>query len=413
MEFGAQTDDGLPPERRGVRVIAAGKPVTVCSLAIAVAIFIVSSGALAQAPAAKPAPSTTTQQTVDYKKKLAAYLAVRNAFDEEADAYWLSITEKRKVRNAKRRNGQTVVATDYVLTQPPVYAGPPMPVDPSGGPPPPAPPRAYIPVVADFLNNAREHFQFTPRKPASEIEFKKAYARAASAAGITKDQAVRIYGFESGGNGKYDIQSGIEGDRPNARAISTALGYNQLVTTNSTSLLAAHSAFILKSLKDKAAQAQPPRRQELERTIAIVQRMIAFCKTIPLEWYAHEKLSVTPQGLGVHTLNLDTDVGPLLQALKLTDSINFARRKGFAATLSAAELEMMNLTGDGNGFDIVSMPQAMRPQIPTSNFFLRRGYERNPVASRNNTVSRLLAATDAKMDKEVAMQGAKDLAAAF
>lgn len=350
---------------------------------------------------------------VDYKKRLAAYLAARNAFDEEADAYWSEISEKRRARIAKRRNGHVVVASDYVLTQPPVYSGPPQPVDPSGGPPPSTKPRAYIPVVADFLQGAREHFQFVPRKPASELDYKRTYARAAIAAGITRDQAVRVYGFEAGGNGKYDVQSGIDGERPNARAISTALGYNQLVTTNSTSLLAAHSAFILKSLRDKAAQSPPPRKQEIERTIAVVQRMIAFCKTVPVEWAAHEKLSVTSQGLGVHALNLDADVGPLLQTLKLADSINFAKRKGLNATLTAAELEMMNLTGDGNGFDIVSMPQALRPQIPTSNFFLRRGYERNPVASRNNTVSKLLAATDAKMDRETALQGAKDLAAAF
>ncbi|MBX9709677.1 MAG: hypothetical protein K2X60_01455, partial [Xanthobacteraceae bacterium] len=77
------------------------------------------------------------------------------------------------------------------------------------------------------------------------------------------------------------------------------------------------------------------------------------------------------------------------------------------------ELEMMNLTGDGNGFDMVSMPQAFRIQVPTSNFFQRGGYERNPVAIRNNVVSKLIAATDAKMDKEVTLQGARDLAAAF
>ncbi len=134
---------------------------------------------------------------------------------------------------------------------------------------------------------------------------------------------------------------------------------------------------------------------------------------MPNAWSEHEKLGLTPQGIGVHALNLDLDVGPLLQTLKLTDSINFARRKGYAAPLSAAELEMMNLTGDGNGFDMVSMPQAMRSQVPTSNFFQRRGYERNPVASRNNTVSKLIAATDVKMDKETALQGARDLAAAF
>jgi hypothetical protein len=74
---------------------------------------------------------------------------------------------------------------------------------------------------------------------------------------------------------------------------------------------------------------------------------------------------------------------------------------------------MMNLTGDGNGFDMVSMPAAMRPKVPTSNFFQRGGYERNPVAIRNNVVSALLAATDAKMDKEMTLPGARDLAAAY
>jgi hypothetical protein len=149
------------------------------------------------------------------------------------------------------------------------------------------------------------------------------------------------------------------------------------------------------------------------KKIVIVEQMIAFCKTVPNEWYAHEKLGLTQQGIAVHALNLDIDVGPWLQTFKLMDSINFAKRKGYIAPLSAAELEMMNLTGDGNGFDMISMPQAMRPLVPTSNFFQRGGYERNPVASRNNVVSKLLAATDAKMDKEAGFQGAKDLAAAF
>jgi hypothetical protein len=62
---------------------------------------------------------------------------------------------------------------------------------------------------------------------------------------------------------------------------------------------------------------------------------------------------------------------------------------------------------------MVKMPAAWRERVPTSNFFQPGGYERNPVASRNNVVSRLLAATNAKMDEEVRLQGAKDLAALF
>lgn len=348
----------------------------------------------------------------EYRRKLAEYTAVREPFDKQAGAYWAAISDKRKIRNAKRRSGETIVAEDYVLTQPPVYTGPPKPLDPSAPPTPPAA-RKSLPVVADFLQNAQEHFQFAPRKPASEIEFKRAYAKVASSFGLTRDQAVRIYSFEAGGNGKYDVQAGLESAKPGGRAISTALGYNQLLTTNTIDLLAEHGGLILKSLRDQAHQSSGPQKAALERKTAIVQQMIAFTKTVPNEWSAHEKLGVTPRGIAVHALNLDVDVGPLLQTLKLTDSVNFAQRKGYMTPLTAAELEMMNLTGDGNGFDMVSMPDAMRPQIPTSNFFQRSGYERNPVAIRNNVVSKLLAATNAKMDRDMTLPGAKDLSAAF
>jgi hypothetical protein len=62
---------------------------------------------------------------------------------------------------------------------------------------------------------------------------------------------------------------------------------------------------------------------------------------------------------------------------------------------------------------MVTMPQAMREQVPTSNFFQRGGYERNPVAVRHNTVAKLLAVTEARMDSASTQSGAKELAAAF
>jgi len=81
--------------------------------------------------------------------------------------------------------------------------------------------------------------------------------------------------------------------------------------------------------------------------------------------------------------------------------------------LTAAELEMMNLTGDSTGLDMVTMPQAIREQVPTSNFFQRSGYERNPVAIRHNTVAKLLAVTDSRMDSNSNLPGAKEVAGAF
>ena len=73
-------------------------------------------------------------------------------------------------------------------------------------------------MVADLLKAAAEQFQFTPQRPASEIEFKRAYARYASAAGLTREQAVRVYSFETGGTGNYDVQSGIEHRAARARS---------------------------------------------------------------------------------------------------------------------------------------------------------------------------------------------------
>ena len=87
--------------------------------------------------------------------------------------------------------------------------------------------------------------------------------------------------------------------------------------------------------------------------------------------------------------------------------------KGHTQPLTAAELELMNFTGDGNGFDMVMMPQELRERVPTANFFQRGGYERNPIARRTGTVAALFAAIEAKMDRASQAQGAKELAEAF
>jgi hypothetical protein len=361
------------------------------------------------------AQAVSPQAIAEYRRKLKEYLEARAAFDQEAGDYWNSIAEKRRGRNAKRRERQTIALDDYVLTQPPVYAGPRRPVNPSPEAEEPREPRERkrIPVVADLLKAAAEHFQFAPQRPAGEVEFKRAYARVASAAGLTREQAVRVYSFETGGNGNHDMQSGLSASRPGSRAISTAIGYNQLLTSNSVELIAEQGQEFVKELTAKAAQLSGQQRQAMDRKIAVLKRMVALARSVPDEWAQHEKLGNTPQGWAMHAMVLDIDVGPLLQTHKLLTSVIFARAKGFMRPLTAAELEMMNLTGDGTGLDMVTMPQAIREQVPTSNFFQRSGYERNPVAIRNNTVAKLLAVTDSRMDSNSILPGAKELAAAF
>jgi hypothetical protein len=369
---------------------------------------VVPSAATADAMAQAASPPAIAE----YRRKLKQYLEARAAFEAEAGAYWSSIADKRRGRNAKRREHQSIMLDDYVLTQPPVYSGPKRPVNPEPSAPEPEEPRRerkYIPVVADLLKAALEHFQFVPQRPTSEVEFMRAYARAASAVGLTREQAVRVYAFETGGNGNHASQSGFNG----SRAISTAIGYNQLLTTNSVELLAEQGHEFIKALSQKAAPLSGSQRKAMDHKIAVLKQMVTLALSVTDEWAQHEKLGDTPQGWALHAMVLDIDVGPLLQTHKLLTSVIFARAKGYNRPLTAAELEMMNLTGDGTGLDMVTMPQALREQVPTSNFFQRSGYERNPVAIRHNTVAKLLAITDARMDSNSNLPGAKELAAAF
>ena len=388
----------------------------VALLLIAPQAAAIEAGALPAATADAMAQAASPQAIAEYRRKLREYLEARAAYEQQASAYWNSIAEKRRGRNAKRREHQAIALDDYVLTQPPVYTGPKRPVNPQ---PSPAEPeetlreRKYIPVVADLLKAAAEHFQFAPQRPASEVEFKRAYARVASAAGLTREQAVRVYSFETGGNGNHDMQSGLSASRPGSHAVSTAIGYNQLLTTNSVELIAEQGQEFVHALTEKAARLSGAPRQAMDRKVAVLKRMVALARSVPDEWAQHEKLGDTPQGWAIHAMVLDIDVGPLLQTHKLLTSVIFARAKGYARALSAAELEMMNLTGDSTGLDMVTMPQVMREQVPTSNFFQRSGYERNPVAIRHNTVAKLLAVTDSRMDSNSKLQGARDLATAF
>jgi hypothetical protein len=375
---------------------------------LAVAAFAQAQGA---PPAGTSAPSA--EAMADYHRRLRDYTLASQSYESEAHAYWRAVVEKRQARSAKRRAGQDVTLDDYVLTQPPVYAGPPRPVDPSAPNKPPPQPRdkKYVPTIPEMLDSARRFFQFVPQRPASEAEFKRAYAQALTAEGVPPEIAIRLYAFETGGNGTYDVQSGLLNARPGAKPLSPAVGYNQLLITYTMHLLADYGDDVVRLLQAKALSGQ--QREAMQTKIAALRRMVAFSRTVPADWNAQEKLGETQQGWGVQAVLLDVDIGPLLQARKLTGSFRFARMRGHRDRLSAAEMQMMNLMGDGNGLDIITMPQAWRDRVPTSNFFQRRGYERNTVAIRNNTVAKLLAVTDQRMDAGSREAGARELAASF
>src|ERR1700704_7164523 len=128
-----------------------------CRRFFALALLLIAQQAVAldavvlpPATAGAMAQVVSPQAIAEYRRKLKEYLEARAAFDQEAGAYWGSISEKRRGRNAKRRERQPVALDDYVLTQPPVYTGPKRPVDPQPEPEEEKPrERKAIPVVAD------------------------------------------------------------------------------------------------------------------------------------------------------------------------------------------------------------------------------------------------------------------------
>lgn len=384
--------------------------------------ILAASPALAQESRIPPLP--VKQFTAEQRQIVADYVAQHRAFRRayvlhrrKTDAYWDRIAAKRSARRSKLVRGQPMSRADYVMEQPPAYAGPPEPELPAflpeaAKPRTPKRTRPQLPVVRDFLRYAARYYGFVPQRPRSEMEYKRAYARTALKSGISKDQAVRIYGFEASGNGKYDVQAGLESGRK-GRPISTALGYNQLLVANTIGLVSKFGGRFIEKLERRAATAQGDRRRALTEKITGLRRMVRYARSMPYRWSHHVRASRTSRGRGLHALILDVDIGPLLQTQKLVNSIKYARRLGYEKRLTAAELEMLNLTGDGNGFDMISLSPEMRQVVPTANFFQQNGYERNPVASRNATVASLLSATNRKMDYHAALDGGKQMARAF
>src|SRR5579863_9110436 len=110
------------------------QPIRCCARYLALALLLFAPQARATDMAALPAANrnalaqaASPQAIMEYRRLLAEYHEARAAFEEEAGAYWDAIAEKRRGRNAKRRQHLAITLDDYVLTQPPVYAGPKRP----------------------------------------------------------------------------------------------------------------------------------------------------------------------------------------------------------------------------------------------------------------------------------------------
>lgn len=345
------------------------------------------------------------------RREFLAWREAQDAHDAALDRYWGQVERIRSARRKKLRAGQQASADDYVMSFPPDYSGPTLSAPLARlwdelKPPVEAKP---IPDLSDFLENAAKHYQFVPER-IPESEFKRRYALEALSHGLTKDQVVRVYALETGGQGTHDMQSGINPITRRGKPISTALGYAQLLHANSVNELVKHGNTFIARLEStaRAPGVSAERAASLKNKIRALRRMQVNLRGVRNDWGAHMRFAATPKGLGIHALNLDGDIGPLLQVIKLRGVREVAERAG-RTSLTPAELELMNLAGPSTGLEMMT---PLGRKAPSSNFFSRGGYTRNPIVHKRSGAE-LLAQLDVRMDFHLPKPGAVEFGAIF
>jgi hypothetical protein len=404
----ARLSGGRPPATRRSFIAFVG---------IAAAALTLGAPCFAKAQAPQPTADGLARLTPDQRAVYDAWRTARSAYEAQADAFWQAVDAKRDGRKKKRAAGQPFDASDYVAGFPPKYAGPPLPdpvakamIDPNQPPAPPSPEK-QLPTVNDYRFAALTEHGFAP-ETTTEFDFKRRYAAEALAIGLTKDQVIRVYALETGGNGTHDMQSGYHPVTRAGKPISSAIGYAQLLSGNSVSELVKHGEGFAKRLDALAVSDRsgiPWRADAYRKKAAVVRAMVIDAKSVPNEWSEHVKFGNTPKGMAIHTLNLDADVGPWLQVIKLKGLKETAAAHLGKAELSGAEMELMNLAGPMTG---IEMMQPVGSTMPTPNFFSRGGYDRNSVV-RDRIGSELLLELGRRMEFGLLKPGSVEFAAAF
>ncbi len=381
--------------------------------------MLLSVVATRPAQAASLADEFLAQLSAPQRQDFVAWRTARKAHDARLDGYWTTIEAKRAIRRKKKAERATLTAQDYVATFPPAYEGPQLTPDmlknwnafvaAEEAKSPPPPPKDLIPLE-QYLADSKTIYGFVPER-VSERAFKERYAEEALALGLTKSQVVRVYALETGGIGTADMQSGVNPITKKGRPISSALGYAQLLCANSVSEIAKFGKRFIERLESMAQRPDVPRERaaQLRAKVAILEKMVRNARSVPNEWADHQAYARTPSGQGIHALNLDGDIGPMLQAMKLFGLKEEAIKAG-KGQLTGGEMELMNLSGQGTGLEILL--NAPAAAVPTTNFFTRTAYTVNKM-TQNLTGAGLLAELDRRMDLSIKQPGSVEFEAAF
>lgn len=371
---------------------------------------LVVSCALLPTLSALPANSEDVRRLLSPEQNQAyeQVMSRRRAQDALRARYWSEVEHLRGVRQSKRRTGQVIVEADSMRRHPPLLPRIEMPPDivavlrrPEGQQ------KSSPPSLADIMAAARAHYGFEPQLVA-EADFKRRYRDAALAAGLEPLHVIRVYALETGGVGTFDMQSGISHQTGQGRPASTAIGYSQLLAANTIGELAKRGDEFIRVLEQRPIRAAAF-RHELPRRIQSLRSMVRTARSVPNNWTDHVALAATAPGYGMHAINLDGDIGPMLQIGKLRDLLVTARRELGRERITGAELEIMNLAGPRNGLDMILEPGR---RMPTANFFTSSGYARNPVVHARNG-DELLAMLDQRMDVHMAKTGTREFIDVF
>jgi hypothetical protein len=136
----------------------------------------------------------------------------------------------------------------------------------------------------------------------------------------------RIYAFEDGGWGTHETLSSMpeillkpenQALRNSYHPLSSAIGYNQLMMFNSVSDVRGHGDEMSTRMQEKAAL-DPARKKDLDEKSDML-------KALQSKKAGNDK--------GLHALNLDGDIGPVLQGLELGNLFKFAKENDFEGDL--------------------------------------------------------------------------------
>ncbi len=76
----------------------------------------------------------------------------------------------------------------------------------------------------------------------------------------------------------------------------------------------------------------PERRRALAVKHDKLAAMLKAAKSIPHRWDQHVAFARTQRGMGIHAINLDGDIGPWLQVVKLNGLKEMADKAGMATS---------------------------------------------------------------------------------